>query len=156
MQLTDSEIQKIYNDFENRSLDLKEMKQRYGIDTGDYHCSYYINIEFHRGGHFREKGLLTLEEYIRAEYLLNKNKTLYLGEVNGKHSDVEMDANDISFSFNINDIQDCIKKGKYGSSFDFIFDQNEKPKITKEMLKVKPMKTFHEIKSLMKDIKKKN
>jgi len=58
-------------------------------------------VEFGRGGSLNSFELITENEYGFFQYAMKNELTLYLGEVNGKHSDVDvmLEQNDDRFKF---------------------------------------------------------
>jgi hypothetical protein len=96
MLLTEKQITQIYKDFKGKKVSLKSLNKLYKINTEPY-IYFLCFIDFYRGGKYDYDGLLTKEEYQKVLKMFEDGKELHLGEVNGKHSDVNADINDMKF-----------------------------------------------------------
>ena len=122
MYLTEKEIKEIYEHWKGKELNLEEMKDMYILKIPDDAILYKIDIEFRRGGDYRESGIIKMEYYkqLEAHY---QNKTIGLGEVLGKHSNVQCDLSEIRIFKDKDTIREYLKEEGYDK---FCYDGNER------------------------------
>lgn len=97
INLTKKDINKIYDYWKDKKLDLKEMISMYCSDPSNY-IHFKIHIEFKRGSDYDHEGLLTKNEYNYVMENFDNGFELHLGEINGKHSSASADRTDFTFS----------------------------------------------------------
>lgn len=108
MLLKESCIEKIYNDWKGKELDLDKMKNKYCINAYKY-VYWQAEVSFDNGAQYYKEGLLTHDEYLKV---INKfkNDTFYLSYINGKFCDETLELKDFKFYLvQSKDTQDTIK-----------------------------------------------
>ena len=120
LELTNDTIDIIYEDFKDKVVTKEELIALYGIDITD-RVYFKCYCEFKHGEDFDEDGLLTTAQHKKVVRLLELNDGLYLGDVNGKHSDITAELNEITFSVDSDDLQEYISVYGRGTS-DFFYD----------------------------------
>ncbi len=116
------DIKRIYNDWKDKPLNLNEMIKMYSINT-DGLIYYRCYIDFRRGGDFEQDGIITESEYTEIRKLLDNGEPVPLGEVNGKHSNVDAYSDDIRFSDDPSVVERyIIQNPHYGKDYDNFWD----------------------------------
>jgi hypothetical protein len=117
--LTNKQFNELYKDF--TEMTKEDLMDKYCVKNPEKYAIFTISIEFKRGRDYYEKGLITKEysEYIKHK--LDRNKDLFLGEVNGKHSDVTADSTNITIIDDIASVEKYIQKHGNCTEDEFYF-----------------------------------
>jgi len=98
-------------------MTLEEFRKAYAIESKNEYMHYKIFIEFKHGSDYKEEGLMTLEHYNWLKFAFSRNHKLFLGEINGKHSEGRCYLDDFTFSNDNDKIETYIKNHGHGAEF---------------------------------------
>jgi hypothetical protein len=119
VRLSRDQVHQIHEDIEKHLFDEQAMIREYCPDLSD-RVHFSCHIEFSRGRDFREEGVISISDFLKVHERF-KTRTMDLGEVNGKHSEVEACYDDFSFHTCGSILEDYIVD--HGRSTSYFFDE---------------------------------
>ena len=111
-------IEQIFNDWDDKPLDLEKMKEKYCVRSDGY-VVFSCYIKFKRGNDYHFRGLLTKHQIKYVIYMFTRGFVLHLGEINGKHSEIDANITDFDFNNDPDIVEDYILNNQKRTDIDF-------------------------------------
>ena len=95
MILREKDLIKIYEEITKKKLSIEKLKKKYCLNIPDY---VYFEINMHMtNGDYYKNGILTQDDYKKVLQRFSNNEELYLGDINGKNSQVYISSKSLHF-----------------------------------------------------------
>lgn len=122
IKLSEYQVKQIYDYYvKNGGLDLNKMLEMYCNDISDY-VLFECQLEFRRDANYYHLGLLTTNQTNYVLLMFRRGFIISLGAINGKHSDVIADLNNIKFIHDKKHIQKYIINNGTITNLDYFED----------------------------------